>query len=260
MVRILLVLGVLLAGSALRLAPHSAETALALTSCSTARAPESDSEEQSMLSLINAYRIQSGFSALAASASLGRAALWKSADMAQNQYFAHDDLSRAWSQRILDCGYTSTNAGEDLAAGNADAQHTFEQWRTSPPHNANLLGASFHVIGIGRAQVAAGQWYWTADFGAVADTDTSAPTFSTSSPASTSARSTIGIGHAAIVNTPNECLRAHASPSESSYVAACLPDGTPVLIVSGPIAADGYTWWSASGAGWVAGQYLKPGS
>jgi uncharacterized protein YkwD len=229
----------------------------AAANCSTARPAGSDGEEQSMLSLINSYRSQNGLSPLAPSPGLMRAALWKSSDMAQNQYFSHDDLGRGWLQRLLDCGYSSTNDGEDIAAGNADAQHTFEQWRTSPPHNANLLSATFHVIGVGRAELAGGQWYWTADFGPSMDADAPAPTTASSSAGQVS-HGSIGVGLTAMVNTPNDCLRVHSQPSIASTVSACLPDGATLLIAGGPVTGDGYSWWSTSSGGWVAGQYIKP--
>ena len=242
------------------LLPRGVLPAQAVSNCTTARPAGSDGEEQSMLSLINAYRSQSGLSPLAASPSLARAALWKSADMAQNQYFAHDDLGRGWLQRLLDCGYASSNDGEDLAAGNADAQHTFEQWRTSPPHNAIMLSPIFHAIGVGRAQLSGGQWYWTADFGPSMEADATAPSTTSASQPSSSFRTPIAVGLTEIVNTPNDCLRAHSAPAIASLVGVCLPDTTSVVILGGPITADGYTWWSISAGGWVAGQYLKPPS
>jgi uncharacterized protein YkwD len=239
---------------------HPRTLIAAAGACSTSRTAGSDGEEQSMLSLINTYRSQNGLVPLAASPTLGRAALWKSADMAQNQYFSHDDLGRGWLQRLLDCGYTSTNDGEDLAAGNSDAQHTFEQWRTSPPHNAILLSPVFHAIGVGRAQLTGGQWYWTADFGPAVDADStgSAGPGGPPPPPPAPARAGPGAGSTMMVSTPNDCLRVHSAPTLASGVSACLADGSSVSITGGPVQADGYSWWSTAGGGWVAGQYLKP--
>jgi uncharacterized protein YkwD len=271
-------IGGLLVVLTLQLAPRAALPAAAVSNCSTSRPGDSDSEEQTMLSLINAYRAQSGESPLSPSPNLARAALWKSADMAVNHYFGHDDLIRGWLQRIQDCGYPSSYDGENIAEGYADARETLQQWETSPPHNANLLNSSYHAIGVGRAQSAGGSWYWTADFGAVPDADSSTPSasgpqsllssasgsatipaLSTLPPASGAQRS-VAAGQTAVVNTPNDCLRVHSSPSISSSVSACIPDGTSIFLVAGPVSADGYTWWTAYGAGWVAGQYLRPPS
>jgi uncharacterized protein YkwD len=242
---------------------HTPLPAHAAGNCSVSRSGGSDSEEQSMLTLINNYRQQNGVGPLTPSPTLDRAALWKSSDMAQNDYFSHDDPGRGWLQRLLDCGYPSTNDGEDLAAGNSDAQHTFEQWRTSPPHNANLLSSTFHAIGVGRAEISGSMWYWTADFGPSVDSDASnAPSLVSGPPPppSSPGHASIGAGSSVSVNTPGDCLRVHASPSLSSSVTACLPDTTPLNITGGSQQSDGYTWWPIATGGWVAGQYLKPSS
>lgn len=134
--------------------------------------PALDSEEQLFLQLINNYRAQNGLQPLALSYTLTKAAQWKSNDLGANNYFAHDDLTRTWDQRIRDCGY-GYNAwlGENIAAGNSGAQATFDQWRNSPGHNANMLGTNYTAIGIARAYSATAtyHWYWTTDFGSVND-------------------------------------------------------------------------------------------
>ncbi len=133
-----------------------------------------DAEEQTFLGLINGYRGDRGLGPLALSATLTKAAAWKSQDMANNSYFAHDDigLGRTFIDRLRDCGYTAnTWLGENIAAGNASGQEAFEQWRNSAGHNANMLNADFNAIGIGRAYSAdtAYGWYWTTDFGGEVD-------------------------------------------------------------------------------------------
>lgn len=133
-----------------------------------------DSEELAFLTLINQYRQQNGLGALALSSTLNRSAEWKSQHLGANAYFAHDDvpINRTWVQRLRDCGYTyNAWLGENIAAGNSTAANTFEQWRTSPGHDANMLGSHYTAIGIGRVYVAGSPyvWYWTTDFGSVAD-------------------------------------------------------------------------------------------
>lgn len=243
---------------------------LALGNCATARTSGTlDSEEQAMLGLINAYRTRDGLAPLTLSLTLDRAALWKSVDMAANGYFSHDDLIRSWMQRFSDCGYPATARSENIAMGNADAAATFEQWRTSPPHNANLLNPSFKAVGIGRSVAAGGSWYWTADFGDTVDASAStaatpaipavptAPVLQLpSQPAATGAHLTPGAS--AAVSASGDCLRAHAAPSQAATVLTCLPDGMPVVIVGGPIPSEGHVWWQLFGSGWVAGEYLRP--
>jgi len=131
-----------------------------------------DSEETAFLTLINNYRAQNGLGALKASYMLTRASAWKSKDLATNNYFAHDDLTRTWSQRIRDCGYGfNTWLGENIAAGYTTGQSVFDGWKASPGHNANMLGANYTTIGIGRyfVQGSTYGWYWTTDFGGFSD-------------------------------------------------------------------------------------------
>ena len=140
-----------------------------------------DAEEQAFLTLINDYRQQNGQQPLTLSAGLTNASAWKSQDMVANNYFAHDDVyvPRSWDQRIRDCGYDyNTWIGENIAAGNDTAADTFEQWRNSPGHNANMLSSNYSAIGIARAfgSGAAYGWYWTTDFGGFSDGAPAAPT------------------------------------------------------------------------------------
>src|SRR5437867_2568938 len=134
--------------------------------------PTLDGEAQTFLTLINSYRAQNGLGPLSASYTLSKASQWKSNDMGVNAYFAHDDLSRTWVQRIRDCGY-GYNAwlGENIAAGVSTAQEAFDLWRNSAGHNANMLNTNYWAVGIGRAYVAGSPfgWYWTTDFGSVSD-------------------------------------------------------------------------------------------
>jgi uncharacterized protein YkwD len=139
-----------------------------------------DSEEYLLLGYINQHRAQNGVGPLQLSDTLNRGAAWKSQHMADEGYFAHDDtpIGRSWIQRLRDCDYTyNTWLGENLAAGNAGAEATFEQWRDSPGHNVNMLNGDYAAIGIGRAFGSGSPygWYWTTDFGGVADGYTAPP-------------------------------------------------------------------------------------
>lgn len=131
-----------------------------------------DAEEQAFLVLINQYRAQNGLGALAACTSLNRAAQGHSEDLRDQDYFSHTGLdgSSPWSRSCdacyaLGCG-PMTAMAENIAAGNSGAQGTFTQWQNSPGHNANMLGSSFTMIGIGRA-TGGGTYgsYWTNVFG-----------------------------------------------------------------------------------------------
>jgi uncharacterized protein YkwD len=149
------------------------------TSSSSATAPVAtsvtglDSEELNFLNLINAYRVENGAPALQVSEALTNASQWMSQDMATNNFLDHtDSLGRDPFTRMTAFGYTySTDEGENIAAGYETAADTFAQWQASAEHNANMLDASYLVIGIGRAYDASSTygWYWTTDFGGYID-------------------------------------------------------------------------------------------
>jgi uncharacterized protein YkwD len=133
-----------------------------------------DSEEAAFVVLINNYRVQNGAPALQVSATLTAASQWMSQDMASKNYLDHtDSLGRDPGTRMFAFGYPSDAAdwGENIAAGNSDAQSTFTQWQQSAAHNANMLDASYLALGVGRAYNAASDygWYWTTDFGSTVD-------------------------------------------------------------------------------------------
>ncbi len=127
-----------------------------------------DAEEQIFLETINAYRADNGLGALTACTSLNRAAQGHSEDMRDQDYFDHVSLDgSSFTERTCDACYElgcngGTTMGENIAAGNSGAAGTFEQWRTSPGHDANMRGSGYTQIGIGRA-TGGGTYgsYWT---------------------------------------------------------------------------------------------------
>ncbi len=141
--------------------------ARALTNCTVSAGNAAlDAEEQQMLILINNYRAANGLNPLIADPNANRAAAWMSQDMAARAVtvLSHVDSSgREPGTRLTQCDAPWTRAGENIAAGNASAAATFEQWRISPPHNANMLDPRFTHAGIGRASNPASLygWYWT---------------------------------------------------------------------------------------------------
>lgn len=135
-----------------------------------------DEEEARFALLLNAHRAAHGLPPMAASQTLSDAADHHSASMATNDYFAHDLLPDgvSWSQNMTDHGYGyDTWRGENIAAGRGGGDEVFAQWEASPHHNEAMLGTEFVAVGIGRAYWAASTygWYWTTDFGGVADAE-----------------------------------------------------------------------------------------
>jgi uncharacterized protein YkwD len=130
--------------------------------------PVLDAEEKALCKAINQFRAGNGRPALKVSVALVRAAEWMSNDMAHNDNFDHtDSRGRDFGRRLDAFGYDKPTRGENIAGGESTAAATVAQWKSSPPHRANMLSAKFKVMGVGRAHDANSMlgWYWTADFG-----------------------------------------------------------------------------------------------
>ncbi len=145
--------------------------ALAAGGCATHRSwgTVTPSYERQVLTLVNQHRRSVGLRPLRRSASLTRAARWKSRHMARFRYFEHADPSgRSPFQRIADCGFKRRLAtGENIAAGQRTPQAAFRAWMNSPGHRRNIEYAGFRFMGVGavhrRGSVYG--WYWTQNFG-----------------------------------------------------------------------------------------------
>lgn len=132
-----------------------------------------DSEELAFIVLLNNYRMQNGLGQVSGCTSMNRAAQGHSEDMRDQDYFSHTSQGSnksPWDRMCEACYEHScginTALAENIAAGNEDAAQTFEQWRTSPGHNANMLDPDFTKVGLGRA-LGGGTYgvYWTNVFG-----------------------------------------------------------------------------------------------
>jgi uncharacterized protein YkwD len=127
-----------------------------------------DSEETSVVALINAFRASNHVtSALVMQARLGFAAELHSQDQATHNVSGHVGSNGSTpDQRIAANGYAAQTWGETVASHGSDgsAQMAFSLWQNNPQDRDVMLNATFLEIGVGRAQSASGVWYWTADF------------------------------------------------------------------------------------------------
>lgn len=91
-------------------------------------------------------------------------------DMGDQDYFGHDSLDgRAFADRIAGQGFRGDMPwGENIAAGQNDAERVVREWMASPHHCANIMNPKYRVAGIGFAVVESGEWseYWVQDFAA----------------------------------------------------------------------------------------------
>jgi hypothetical protein len=126
----------------------------ASAACAGADVPVADAAaaEGTMLCLVNQYRVANGRTALVADARLNQAARAHAQDMVARHYFAHDTPEGLDpSDRARAVGFP-TGAGENIAwATDVTPQSMFEQWRTSPGHNENMLYTGYNVVGTGFA-------------------------------------------------------------------------------------------------------------
>ena len=70
-------------------------------------------------------------------------------------------------------------------------------------------------------------------------------------------RTELSKGDRAKVNTPGECLRLRTQPG--GEIVTCVPHGTSVVILSGPVTALGVTWFqvqTTTRVGWMAAEFL----
>ncbi len=135
------------------------------------------SREEEMLPLVNAHRSQGAncgsqgnfgpAPALTAHPALRCAARAHSKDMADNNFFSHTNLmGESPGDRIDKTGYNWSTWGENIAAGNATAAATVNQWMNSDGHCANIMNPSFQHIGIGYSPGGQYGHMWTQVFGA----------------------------------------------------------------------------------------------
>jgi uncharacterized protein YkwD len=100
---------------------------------------------------------------------LTAAASVHSLDMAARGELTHDGSDGSDSgERMMRAGYTWQIAGENVAAGQRDAEAVVASWLESPGHCATLMDARYTETGIAYA-LAPGKnpaVYWTQDFAA----------------------------------------------------------------------------------------------
>lgn len=131
-------------------------------------------QEQTLLQLINQYRISRGKPGLAGCRSLHRAAQDHANDMRDRGYFAHKskDGTEFW-ERACEAGFLSgcgslpqTWMGEIIAGYAADAAGAMWQWENSPGHADIMKDTAYVVLGIGHSCGGEMANYWVVDFAA----------------------------------------------------------------------------------------------
>jgi uncharacterized protein YkwD len=213
-----------------------------------------------VLTLVNQHRTAMGLGALVSSPTLTKAADWKSLHMGYYRYMTHDDpappVARTVSDRLQTCGYPigSVGWGENIAYGYATANDVMTAWLNSSGHRANIENPSYRAIGIGVARNSSGTYYWTQDFGTLADGGTTQPPPPTvafsSTPASSTTSTSASFGWTTTGSpTSTTCSLdgavASACSSPASYAALAVGSHTFVVRVSNSAGSSSATY------GWV---------
>ena len=117
----------------------------------------SSSSSSGFGSALNQFRANYGLGGLREDRSLSAAAQAYAEDMARGGYFSHtgrDGSNVVHRARAAGCrgrGYFA----ENIAWGQASAQHAFNGWAASSGHRANMLGQNYGAYGLGQSQ---GYW------------------------------------------------------------------------------------------------------
>ena len=118
--------------------------------------------EQEVIKLVNEVRKQNGLSELKYDWELARVARFKSQDMKDNKYFAHNSpVYGSPFDMIKNFGISYRAAGENIARGQRTPEAVMNAWMNSSGHRANILNSTYTKIGVG--YVADGK-YWTQMF------------------------------------------------------------------------------------------------
>lgn len=125
-----------------------------------------------MLELVNQQRGAAGVAPLSLNTQLMNSAQEHSQDMAAHNFMDHpgSDGSSPFD-RMRRAGYSFSEAGENVAAGQANPEDAMSSWMNEQPpndgHRRNILNPDFRDIGIGYAFRDGTEFkhYWTQDLG-----------------------------------------------------------------------------------------------
>lgn len=121
-------------------------------------------QEQKMVNLLNQDRKNNGRTTLTLDPELCRIARIKSADMRDNNYFAHGSPTYGRVGEMLKrFGYSYSAAGENIAH-HANVDKAQAAFMSSQGHRANILSNTWTKVGVGIVQDAQGYIYATQIF------------------------------------------------------------------------------------------------
>lgn len=121
--------------------------------------------ENEVIRLTNLERSKRGLPALKANWQLCRVARYKSQDMINKNYFAHQSPTYGSPFDMMESfGLRFASAGENIAMGQRTPKEVMTSWMNSPGHRGNILSTAYTEIGVGMAKDKNGRYYWTQMF------------------------------------------------------------------------------------------------
>ena len=139
----------------------------------------SSSSEAQLVTLTNRARASAGLRALKVDSTLTSVARWRSKDMIERDYFSHTipGYGKVWD-KLAAIDYCYNVAGENIGWNNypddlatSAIQSSF---MGSPDHQANIMGSTWDVIGVGAYKGSDGKKMWTVLFADKCGSTTSA--------------------------------------------------------------------------------------
>ena len=124
--------------------------------------------ERTVLDLTNDYRAGYGLPPLTWDDSLAQAARLHSADMAYNDFIAHEGSDGSTvGERITRTGWDWRMVKENVATGQQAPYIVVDSWINSPGHRANMLSEDVRYLGVGFYFLESSQahFHWTQKFG-----------------------------------------------------------------------------------------------
>ncbi len=121
--------------------------------------------EYHLFDLTNAARVKHGLEILEWHEAVSVTARKHSADMAENNYFSHQNLDgQSPFDRMAEDGISFSTAGENLAAGQPSSIFAHHGLMNSEGHRENILQTRFKALGIGVAFNEHSQPFYTENF------------------------------------------------------------------------------------------------
>ncbi|NBJ16223.1 MAG: SafA/ExsA family spore coat assembly protein [Dehalobacter sp. 4CP] len=121
--------------------------------------------ETEVIRLVNVERAKKGLQQLKQNWELCRVARYKSQDMINKGYFAHESPTYGSPFKMMESfGIRFSAAAENIAYGQQTPQEVMNSWMNSAGHRSNILSPSYLEIGVGAAKDSEGNIHWTQMF------------------------------------------------------------------------------------------------